>query len=250
MVTLVVACGGGGGQGGSDANVLTLRGVAATGKALPNATVSAKCKAGSGSTVTNAEGEYRLAIAGGIAPCIVQLVENAECVLNPDLKKSPVCVLQFGNPAQRMKLHSVASEAGALVNITPLTDMVTSRLLLKVPSTSYASFSAQGFAEKAHADKLSAAQDDVYKALGGTVDLCELADLIAAPLVAKSESSVGNPHGDLLYTLGTKLPMQAMSDFNWWLAQEFSTPGSLQAWMLAVTGNTQPTVECTKQLLN
>ena len=226
VVAALAACGGGSTNGGASAsNLLTLSGVAAIGQAIPGATVSAKCQSGSGSATTDDRGAYTLTIAGGSAPCILQLVENKNCM--------PVCLLQFGNPVQHLKLHSVAAQSGSVVNITPLTDMVTSRLLLQDPSAYFATFKADSFADKAKTESIALAETDVVKALDGTITW-DGTGLISRPLIASTRSDAGNEHDKLLDELGKKLPLHKMSQVNWWLSKTFSTPDSLQQLVLAL----------------
>jgi hypothetical protein len=123
---MLVACGGGGGGGGSSAPItstsplLTVTGTAATGLAIPGATITGKCKAGSGTATTLADGSYTLAVTDGQLPC----------------------VLQITNPVDGIKLHTVVTGTGstANANITPLTEMVTARVLSSEPNVFFAAF--------------------------------------------------------------------------------------------------------------
>jgi hypothetical protein len=218
--------------------MLTLSGVAAVGQAIPSATVSAKCQIGSGSATTDGKGAYILTIVGGVAPCILQLVENEKCVLNAESKSSLICVLLFGSPAHHMKLHSVATESGSVVNITTLTDMVTTRLLLEDPSAYFATFKADSFSDKAKTEKIGLAETEVVKGLEGIIAL-NGTGLISTPLIASTRSDAGNEHDKLLDELGKKLPLHKMSQVNWWLSKTFSTPDSLQALVLALAEDKQ-----------
>ena len=120
---LLSACGGGAG-GSSPAGVtpdvasVALSGTAAGGLAIAGATVIAKCQSGSGTATTASDGSYQLNISGG----------------------SPPCVLEVINPADSKKLHSLAVGGGVTANITPLTEMLTARVLGSEPSTFFAAF--------------------------------------------------------------------------------------------------------------
>lgn len=133
---LVAACGGGGsgssGTSGSSANgtdnisssgttTASLVGVAATGSAIANATVMAKCATGAAVTgKTSEDGSFNLALAGGqAAPCILQVSGgNATTVL-------------YG-----------FADAFGRVNITPLTDMVLASAAVGSPAAAFNGFDA------------------------------------------------------------------------------------------------------------
>lgn len=116
LVTLVGCGGGGGGDEGP-----TLSGLAATGAALPNAPVTAKCASGPlVSGTTDSAGRFTLQLDGG---------QTLPCVLR----------LSHGTPTQ--SLHSLA-EAEGRVNITPLTELVLARAAGQSPSALYDAFDA------------------------------------------------------------------------------------------------------------
>jgi hypothetical protein len=117
---VIAGCGG----GDSAPSVPVLQGLAATGAALANASVTAKCIAGAPVVgTTAADGSFTLTLGGGqTAPCMLQVVG--------------------GSPSVTM--HSFAAQAGR-VNITPLTDLAVTRALGSDPATAFGAFdSAKG----------------------------------------------------------------------------------------------------------
>jgi mono/diheme cytochrome c family protein len=122
--TLTLAACGGGGNGPDSLGPTpqanpTITGLAATGGALANATVTAKCTSGppvSGNT--GVDGTFSLELAGGqIVPCMLQA-------------KSGTVIL-----------HGFAAVAGH-VNITPLTDLAINRALGSDAASAFAGFDA------------------------------------------------------------------------------------------------------------
>lgn len=114
---LLVACGGG---DSSTANP-TITGLAATGAALANANLTAKCATGAPvSGKTGADGTFSLELSGGQAtPCLLQVSNGT------------------------VTLHGFATQAGH-INITPLTDLVVSKALGANAATAFGSFDAAG----------------------------------------------------------------------------------------------------------
>lgn len=176
---MLAACGGGGNGGGGDSppppgtsTSVTVNGTAATGKAIAGAIVNAKCQTGAGNTTTLADGSYSLVAPNGKLPCLLQITD----------------------PADGSKLHTLALGSGsaASANITPLTEMLTARVLTNEPSVSFAAFDAAVTSSRISASTVKAAQSDVGAVLAGIVDTNQLADFIATPLKAATQ---GNPTG-------------------------------------------------------
>lgn len=120
MVALVAGCGGGG--GGSEppvAAIPTITGLAATGAALANATVAARCTAGLPlSGKTGADGTFSIELAGGqTVPCMVQVSNGT------------------------VTLHSFAVDVGR-INVTPLTDLAIGKALGSDAAAAFSSFDA------------------------------------------------------------------------------------------------------------
>lgn len=109
--TMLAACGGGGGS------TPTIAGLAATGAAMANASVVAKCTNGAAvSGTTGEDGSFSLELSGGqVAPCLVQVTKGA------------------------MVLHSFASAAGRL-NVTPVTDLIVAKALGADPAEAFLNF--------------------------------------------------------------------------------------------------------------
>ena len=188
---VLVACGGGGSSstpGAQDTPAdLTVSGTAATGKAIAGAPISAKCQVGIGTATTIADGTYSLVVAGGKLPCLLQITD----------------------PADGSKLHTVATGSGsaASANITPLTEMLTARVLGNEPSVFFAAFDASVATSKVTTTTVKAAQTDVGTVLTGTVDTSPLGDFISTPLKAATQGNLtgGDAQDKLLDALRIKI---------------------------------------------
>ena len=110
---LLAACGGGSSGGGGSA--LTVQGTAATGAPLVG-TVTASCKTGTGTAVSNLDGAFSVVGSNGVGPCLLAIT-----------------------PTGGATLYSVTSGSGATqtANITPMTNMLVS-YLRNVPGMSAA----------------------------------------------------------------------------------------------------------------
>ncbi|MCX7241265.1 MAG: Ig-like domain-containing protein [Burkholderiales bacterium] len=203
---LLAACGG----GGSAPYVplvasLTLSGTAASGLAIAGATITAKCQTGSGSATTLADGSYQLVISGGVLPCM----------------------LEVSNPADSSKLHSVASGSGiaATANITPLTEMLTARVLGSEPVTFFAAFDATTASRTITTATVQAAQADVALVLAGTVDTSSIGSFVSTAFrpATAANTAGGDTQDKLLDTLKTKLNATQLTQVVTALAQTSST---------------------------
>jgi pimeloyl-ACP methyl ester carboxylesterase len=118
LVLALSGCGGGGG-GSSPTVTPTITGLAATGAAIANAPVSAKCTTGvEVSDTTAADGTFTLTLSGGQTfPCMVKVTSGTAM------------------------FHSFAASAGH-INVTPLTELVIARALGSNPENAYTSFDA------------------------------------------------------------------------------------------------------------
>jgi hypothetical protein len=101
------ACNGG---DDSSSTALTFTGTAATGKAIPGGTVVVTCKSGTGTATTLADGSYKVDVANGAGPCLVEVTKDGTT------------------------LRSVAPSAG-VINVTPLTDMQVTYLATRAGTT-------------------------------------------------------------------------------------------------------------------
>jgi hypothetical protein len=194
VAVFLSACGGSGGGGGGTpsssnpasgptggtpgtppATTLSLQGTVATGLAVPNTVVSAKCVTGQGFATTAPDGSYRINIVGGSLPC----------------------VLEASVPAGFGTLHSLAygSAGGSSVsvaNLTLLTELVTARVLRRLPSTFFSAFDSTTAQTLITQAQVRAAQSEVMQTLVNLPTLNALADWIATPLIA---ATAANPTG-------------------------------------------------------
>ena len=117
MGAALTACGGGGGAGH------TITGVAASGAAIAQGTVEAKCQVGSGTTTTGLDGSYSLTIPGGQGPCLLRATD----------------------PVTKTAFHSALEKdaAAAVAHITPLSDLVVARALGAEPAAAFLDPGAQ-----------------------------------------------------------------------------------------------------------
>ncbi len=96
----------------------TISGLAATGAALGNAAITAKCASGSASGSTAADGTFVLTLSDGqVAPCLLQVTKGTTV------------------------LHSFAQTMG-YVNVTPVTDLVVTKALGSDAATAFTGFNA------------------------------------------------------------------------------------------------------------
>ncbi len=117
-ITAVVlaACGSSGG-GDVSGSTVTLNGLAATGAAMDNAAVAARCVSGGGSTNSAADGTFTVTLADSVLPCVVQVRQN------------------------EVTLHGFAMQGGR-VNVTPLTELLIARAIGGDPAQAFANFDA------------------------------------------------------------------------------------------------------------
>jgi hypothetical protein len=102
-VATLVACGG-----GSNAPVLTVSGVAATGLAVDGGSVAVQCVSGTGTATTLANGSYSVSVTNGQGPCLVT-VTKGELVLRSITPKS--------------------TSGTAIANVTPFSDAIVTALV-------------------------------------------------------------------------------------------------------------------------
>ena len=102
-VATLVACGG-----GSNAPVLTVSGVAATGLAVDGGSVAVQCVSGTGTATTLATGSYSVSVTNGQGPCLVT-VTKGELVLRSITPKS--------------------TSGTAIANVTPFSDAIVTALV-------------------------------------------------------------------------------------------------------------------------
>ena len=185
---LLAACGSGDGSSDPVTPVpvvpaaLTLSGTAATGAALANRPVDAKCAAGTAAPVnTGADGKYTVTITGGALPCVLRVTA-----------------------ADGSVLHSLATGSGATAaaNITPASELVVAHLVGGPAAGAYGSFDAASITD-AKVQAALTAVGDMLKA--GGVDVTAIGNLLTAPLVAANGSTAGNDFDKALDALKAKL---------------------------------------------
>ena len=150
-------------------SALTLTGTAATGRAWGGATLTAKCASGTGSATTNADGSYTVSVSGGALPCVVRVVG-----------------------ADGKALHSVAEGSGssAIVNISPLTELIVIQAAGGSAADMFSSFDATAQAKVTSA-ALASATAAVATALQSVVNLSGI-NPIKDVLVAANGNVAGN----------------------------------------------------------
>lgn len=202
LTSALVGCGGGGG-GSSTPNSATalaplapmtpvdlvLTGTAATGLAIADATVNAKCVVGSGTTKSLADGSYRLLVSPGQLPCLLEVI----------------------SPKDGSRLHSIAvgtagSAISASANLTPLSELLVARMAHKDPATAFNTFEA-GSVNALTAAAVQAAQADVVSLLSEVVNTSELGNFLSIPLKAATPGDVngGDAQDKLLGALKLRL---------------------------------------------
>jgi len=155
--------------------------------AIAGATVTGKCKVGTGTATTLTNGTFTLTVTDGQLPC----------------------VLQVTNPADGTKLHTLVSGSGntAVANITPLTEMTTARVLGSEPNVFFAAFDAAAATQKVTTANITAAQTAIGLVFTGTIDTTGIGNFITTPLVVATQGSPtsGDAQDKLLDALKLKL---------------------------------------------
>lgn len=225
LLAALAACGGGGDTGVAaspttpttpTSTSLTVSGTAATGLAIAGAPVTAKCKVGTGTATTLVDGTFTLLVTDGQLPC----------------------VLQTTNPADGTKLHTLVFGTGntSVANITPLTEMVTARVLGNEPNVFFAAFDSAVATQKITTTSVQAAQTDIGLVLAGTVDTTSLGNFISTPLRAATQSSPtsGDVQDKLLDALKLKLTPAQLGTVTTALASNQST-GTIKQTVISLT---------------
>ena len=161
----------GAGGGGTAVNSITLQGVAATGAAISGGTVDVKCKNGTGTATTNADGTYTVTVADGAQPCILRAVD----------------------PVTKVELFSIVESGGTTANITPVTSLVVANTLGDSPSTSFTTFNSTVH-DKITAANISSAVTRVQAAtaaIGTDADMTGV-DIMKGSLTAATDSAAGD----------------------------------------------------------
>lgn len=171
-LAVLAACGGGGGSNPTgNETALKLSGTAATGLAIANAPVEAKCASGTGTATTSADGTYTLTIEGGSLPCVLQVAPGG------------------GEPLRSLIDGSGAGEA--TVNITPLTELIAAKAAGGDPAALFDNFDAAAQAKVSTAAVQEAVQA-VVVALQGVIDLTGVDPIKDTLVAATSGVGTGN----------------------------------------------------------
>ena len=166
------------------AAALSISGTAATGAALAARSVDAKCRSGTATATTAADGNYSMSITSGTLPCAMRVTL-----------------------ADGSALHSLATGTGstARANLTPASQLVLARLSGGDPAALYAGFGATAAAALDNIAVQAAATAVVQVLRDAGVDFSTVGDLFTAPLVAANGSTVGNAFDQALDLLRTRL---------------------------------------------
>lgn len=168
---LLVACGGGGGSSSATLGNLSITGTAATGAAISNGTVEARCKNGSGTATTNYDGTFTVDVSNGSLPCILKAVDSVS----------------------NLQLHSVVEEGASKANISPLTELVSANLLGDSPSNAFANFTSDAQGKISSAGILNSVTkiQAATAAIGSDADMTGI-DLMKGTLRAATELAAGD----------------------------------------------------------
>lgn len=183
LTMLLTACGGGGG-GSSVGNNFSISGTAATGAAISNGTVEARCASGTGTATTNYDGTFVINVNNGNLPCILKAVD----------------------PVSNLELHSVVESGATTTNISPATELVTANLLGNTPALVFANFtptSQQRISSAAIATSIATFQA-ATAALGSDADMTGI-DVMKGALTAATEVASGNSADKKIDTLMSAL---------------------------------------------
>lgn len=176
IAAMLAACGGNGSVGAGTSTPgasLALRGTAATGMAISGATVSAKCRAGNGTAKTAADGSFEMTVSTG----------NSTAATLP-------CVLEVTNAADSRKLHAISINGG-VINLTPLTEMLSTRLMRTSMSTVFTTPDADAIARTVTVNSSKAAQTEITQAISMMADTSKIDDFFTTPLKAAVPGSAG-----------------------------------------------------------
>jgi len=175
------ACGGGSDptSGVDSLAAQVVKGTAATGAAMPSATINATCGSASGTATTATDGTYTIKITGGGLPCVLTATSSDGTTV----------------------LHSLVAGTGtsssaAVAQITPLTELVVAQLAAGDPAKFVSSFSGS---TAISADAVAAANTAVLAALKAAgLDVSKITDITAGTI---SIGSGGNSYDGVLDTL-------------------------------------------------
>ncbi|MBC3873986.1 DUF6174 domain-containing protein [Undibacterium flavidum] len=148
---LLLACGGQ--ESAVQDNPQYLTGLAFDAQPVAGAPVLAKCRRGSGSATTQADGKFSIAVRQLELPCMLELsIDNG-----------------------KQKLHALSMQ-GEAVNITDLTELLATRVLRSELSDFFAHFNPDAISKGVTLSSITAAEEDVKSALHNVLKLSMLSD--------------------------------------------------------------------------
>lgn len=187
---VLVACGGGGTSDSGEAAVpVRISGVVATGAALVEATVTARCASGPVVSATSGSGgDYALDVDARALPCLLEAVS--------------------ANKTQT--LHSVAigsaENPAVTAHVTPLTELLVAQLAGVTPSSFMAKASTGTLGATITPANIASAQATVVSVLRLMgVSAAPITDVLRQPLVAASAVQRGNAHDKVLDALAVAM---------------------------------------------
>jgi hypothetical protein len=167
---------------------VTISGTAATGTAIANAKVEAKCNVGAGQATSAADGKYKISIAQGQLPCVTRVeLQN------------------------KTYLHSVVEggTANGVANITPVSELVTSKVSKLKPADLFADWTPTA-AQKITTSSVAAAQVSTQEALAPVVSFAGVNPL-KDELIAATPGKPGNALDAKLDVLGASVTQSGYS---------------------------------------
>lgn len=180
MGAVLAGCGGGDGTFPQPAP-FSISGTAAVGRALSGSLVEARCKAGSGRSITDASGRFAITFEASAQPCILRVTD----------------------PLTGQRLHSVVESRADLAHITPFTELVAARVLGFVPSEAFDGFTA-GISDKITADTVLKAMAELRSELLPITDLSNI-DLQKTAFQPATDAVAGDAIDHKIETLMTSL---------------------------------------------
>lgn len=217
VLSLLVACGGGGNSSTPKLANFSITGTAATGSAISNGEVEVRCKHSLGTATTQYDGTFTVEVSNGSLPCILKATD----------------------PVSNLQLHSVIEEGASKANISPITELLSANLLGDSPGNVFANFtsdaqikiSAAGIANSFA--KIQAAT----AAIGSDADIAGL-DVMKGTLVAATELAAGNSADKKIDALMATLAAadKKLSDLTGLLKAATSTNEAASG-LLSVVGN-------------
>lgn len=166
----------------------TISGVAATGAAVGNGSVTLKCAGATGSvtTTTSAEGSYSFTARDLTLPCLAEL--------------------DYSDSGTPQKMHAYVSGTG-ITNITPLTELLTAALLQGQPADIFANPDSNTFKTRSTEEQAAAFAAVKASLQARGITLPDGFDPLHDILVAKTGTQAGNSHDQLLDALGLQLSL-------------------------------------------